>query len=200
MEFWFYAAPGYEARPAAEWEFIGYDPSMDQALEQARLRVFAGDRPFVFRTNDLNSQIAAAKAGVGIAALPCFVALADAGWRHCPSMAACCSRQCTQTGYSDPYAVLNVAELERSLASGDVSITSTSAGGIEATDIGIHAQMSWRAPTTLRLSAQHSVIVQRKVSVSGQGNVEVVFGSKKTDGRLASDRTVASASPSRPAS
>ena len=77
MEFWLYAAPGYDARPEAEWEFIAYDHSMDDAVEQAWLREFAGDRPIVFRANDLVSQIAAARAGVGIAALPCFVALAD---------------------------------------------------------------------------------------------------------------------------
>ena len=79
MEFWLYAAPGYDARPEAEWQFIAYDHSMDEAVEQAWLREFAGDRPIVFRANDLTSQIAAARAGVGIAALPCFVALPDAG-------------------------------------------------------------------------------------------------------------------------
>ena len=77
MEFWLYAAPGYDARPEAEWEFVAYDHSMDEAVEQAWLREFAGDRPIVFRANDLTSQIAAARAGVGIAALPCFVALSD---------------------------------------------------------------------------------------------------------------------------
>ena len=77
MEFWLYAAPGYDAKPEAEWEFIAYDHSMDDAVEQAWLREFAGDRPIVFRANDLVSQIAAARAGVGIAALPCFVALPD---------------------------------------------------------------------------------------------------------------------------
>ncbi len=79
MEFWLYAAPGYEDKPQAEWEFVAYDASMDQALEQAWLRDFAGDRPIVLRANDLVSQIAAARAGVGIAALPCFVASQDPG-------------------------------------------------------------------------------------------------------------------------
>ena len=77
MEFWLYAAPGYDAKPEVEWEFIAYDHSMDDAVEQAWLREFAGDRSIVFRANDLVSQIAAARAGVGIAALPCFVALSD---------------------------------------------------------------------------------------------------------------------------
>lgn len=79
MEFWFYAAPGYTERPEVEWEFIAYDVSLDHALEQEWLRGFAGDRPIVFRTNDLASQVAAARAGIGIAALPCFVAYRDPG-------------------------------------------------------------------------------------------------------------------------
>jgi DNA-binding transcriptional LysR family regulator len=77
MEFWLYAAPGYEDKPQTEWEFVAYDPSLDQALEQVWLHDFAGDRPIVFRANDLVSQIAAARAGIGIAALPCFVASRD---------------------------------------------------------------------------------------------------------------------------
>jgi DNA-binding transcriptional LysR family regulator len=79
MEFWLYAAPGYEDKPQAEWEFVAYDPSLDQALEQVWLRDFAGDRPIVFRANDLTSQIAAARAGIGIAALPCFAGSQDLG-------------------------------------------------------------------------------------------------------------------------
>lgn len=79
MEFWLYAAPGYTERPSAEWEFVAYDESLDDALEQAWLRAFAGDRPIVFRTNDLASQAAAARAGIGIAALPCFMAYRDPG-------------------------------------------------------------------------------------------------------------------------
>lgn len=79
MEFWLYAAPGYEDKPQAEWEFVAYDPSLDQALEQVWLRDFAGDRPIVFRANDLRSQIAAARAGIGIAALPCFAGSRDPG-------------------------------------------------------------------------------------------------------------------------
>lgn len=79
MEFWLYAAPGYEDKPQAEWEFVAYDPSLDQALEQVWLCDFAGDRPIVFRANDLTSQIAAARAGIGIAALPCFAGSQDAG-------------------------------------------------------------------------------------------------------------------------
>ena len=79
MEFALYAAPGYADRPAAEWQFIAYDTTLDHVLEQRWLMACAGNRPIVFRANDLACQAAAARAGVGIAALPCFLAYQDAG-------------------------------------------------------------------------------------------------------------------------
>ncbi|MGI4956600.1 MAG: LysR family transcriptional regulator, partial [Janthinobacterium lividum] len=77
MEFWLYAAPGYEDRPQSEWEFIAYGTALDHVPEQRWLQEYAGDRPIVFRANDLASQVAAARAGVGIAALPCFLSYGD---------------------------------------------------------------------------------------------------------------------------
>ena len=79
MEFWLYAAPGYDARPEAVWEFIAYDAKLDHVVEQQWLMEFVGDRPVVFRANDLGCQAAAARAGVGIAVLPCFLAYRDPG-------------------------------------------------------------------------------------------------------------------------
>ena len=79
VEFDLYAAPGYANRPADEWEFVAYDPTLDHVLEQKWLLAFAADRPIVFRANDLGCQAAAARAGVGIAALPCFLAETDPG-------------------------------------------------------------------------------------------------------------------------
>ena len=79
VEFDLYAAPGYADRPAAEWDFIAYDVSLDHVLEQQWLLAIAADRPVVFRANDLGCQAAAARAGVGIAALPCFLAVQDPG-------------------------------------------------------------------------------------------------------------------------
>ena len=77
MDFWLYAAPGYVERPQVEWQFIAYNASLDHVPEQQWLLAFAGERPLVFRTNDLASQVAAARAGVGIAVLPCFLAGQD---------------------------------------------------------------------------------------------------------------------------
>lgn len=79
MEFWLYAAPGYTERPPAEWAFIAYDAKLDHVVEQRWLMEFARERPVVFRTNDLACQAAAARAGVGIAMLPCFLAWQDPG-------------------------------------------------------------------------------------------------------------------------
>jgi len=79
VEFWLYAAPGYMERPPAEWEFVAYDRTLDHVLEQKWLIAFAADRPIVFRANDLGCQAAAVRAGVGIAALPRFLAYQDPG-------------------------------------------------------------------------------------------------------------------------
>ncbi|WP_267361568.1 MULTISPECIES: LysR family transcriptional regulator [unclassified Methylobacterium] len=79
MEFWLYAAPSYLEIPSAGWDFIAYDATLDHVVEQRWLLEFAGDRPVVFRANDLMCQAAAARAGVGIAVLPCFMARDDKG-------------------------------------------------------------------------------------------------------------------------
>jgi DNA-binding transcriptional LysR family regulator len=79
MEFWLYAAPRYAEKPPAAWEFVAYDPTLDHVAEQKWLMAFAAGRPVVFRSNDLACQAAAARAGVGIAALPCFLACEDPG-------------------------------------------------------------------------------------------------------------------------
>lgn len=79
MEFWLYAAPGYTDRPSAEWEFVAYDSTLDHVVEQQWLIAFAAGRPIVFRANDLACHVAAARAGVGIAMLPCFLGYRDPG-------------------------------------------------------------------------------------------------------------------------
>lgn len=75
----FYAAPGYVQIPPEQWEFIAYDGSLDHVPQQEWLRAFAGGRRVVFSSNDLTSQLAAARQGVGIAALPSFLVAPDAG-------------------------------------------------------------------------------------------------------------------------
>ncbi|MGI4881507.1 MAG: LysR family transcriptional regulator [Janthinobacterium lividum] len=79
MEYWLYGAPGYADRPPADWQFIAYGTQLDHIPEQRWLSDYAADRPIVFRTNDLASQVAAARVGIGVAVLPCFLAYRDAG-------------------------------------------------------------------------------------------------------------------------
>lgn len=74
MAYALYAAADYLAdRTAAEWEFVAYDDSLDHVPQQRWLRAVAGERPVVFRANDLASLFAAARAGMGVAVLPCFL-------------------------------------------------------------------------------------------------------------------------------
>ncbi|MGJ4973214.1 MULTISPECIES: LysR family transcriptional regulator [unclassified Bradyrhizobium] len=69
-----YGAPHYlKETPQHALGFIAYDASMDSAPQQQWLKAVAGQRPIVFRSSDLESQAAAARAGLGLAALPHFV-------------------------------------------------------------------------------------------------------------------------------
>jgi len=69
-----YASPDYLAsRREEDFEFIAFDESLDEAPHQVWLKSRAGNRPIVFRTNDMAIQSAAAAAQIGIAALPAFI-------------------------------------------------------------------------------------------------------------------------------
>jgi DNA-binding transcriptional LysR family regulator len=75
FEFALYGAKSYLAgrRPGA-LELIAFDEESDALPQQKWLIAHAANRPIVLRTNDLESQIAAVRAGVGVAALPNFLA------------------------------------------------------------------------------------------------------------------------------
>ncbi|MFM0334398.1 LysR family transcriptional regulator [Paraburkholderia strydomiana] len=72
-----YAGPSYVDRPPEEWRFIAYHTALDHVPEQIWLLGFANGRRIGFRSNDLVSQLAAVREGLGIAALPRFLAAAD---------------------------------------------------------------------------------------------------------------------------
>lgn len=78
MEYGLYATRDYVKRPPATWEFLGYDNSLEQAPQQQWLNKVAGERRFVLRSNDLWALLNAARAGLGIAILPHFLATNDA--------------------------------------------------------------------------------------------------------------------------
>lgn len=74
MGYGLYAATGYADRPSSDWAFLGYDESLGQVPQQRWLNQIAGERRFVFRSNDLAALLNAARAGLGAAALPGFLA------------------------------------------------------------------------------------------------------------------------------
>jgi DNA-binding transcriptional LysR family regulator len=83
FEFALYGSPEYlKATPPHAFVFIAYDGSMDEVPQQRWLRRFAGTREIVLRTNDLENQAAAARAGIGLAALPRFLGDADPRLKH----------------------------------------------------------------------------------------------------------------------
>jgi DNA-binding transcriptional LysR family regulator len=78
-----YGAASYlEKTPPHAFAFIGYDASMADSPQEAWLRTIIGQRKVVLRTNDLETQVAAARAGLGVAALPHYLGDGDSGLRR----------------------------------------------------------------------------------------------------------------------
>ena len=76
--FGLYAAPAYlKATPPHAFAYIAYDSTMDDVPQQIWLKAIAGDNVIVLRTNDLENQAAAARSGMGLAALPHFLGESD---------------------------------------------------------------------------------------------------------------------------
>lgn len=60
------------------WEFIGYDELLRETPQQQWLEQVAAGRPFSMRANDLGAMHQACRNGLGLAALPHFLARDDA--------------------------------------------------------------------------------------------------------------------------
>jgi len=75
MHYGLYATPDWLKRPESEWPFIGYDDSLSEVPQQRWLDQIANGRPFIFRSNDLAAILQATRAGLGLAALPRFLAI-----------------------------------------------------------------------------------------------------------------------------
>lgn len=77
-----YGSPAYlAAHRAPNYEFIAFDESLDDLPQQIWLkeqmaRDRNGEKPIALRSNDLGAQAEAAAAGIGLAALPHFIAKA----------------------------------------------------------------------------------------------------------------------------
>ncbi|GLK47678.1 transcriptional regulator [Brevundimonas intermedia] len=74
MRLGLYAAPAVARSPASGWRFILSDTDQADLPHQAWLAHYAGDRPVAIRSSDIHTQIAAARAGLGVAAIPHFMA------------------------------------------------------------------------------------------------------------------------------
>lgn len=72
-----YVASPMAALPFEDWTFIGYDAALSHVPHHHWFERYVGDRPVVFRTSDVNGQMAAVRSGLGVAMLPCFMADAD---------------------------------------------------------------------------------------------------------------------------
>jgi DNA-binding transcriptional LysR family regulator len=70
-----YGSRDYVARCGEDaQDFIGYDDSLDHLPQQRWLKMLAGDRRLALRSNDLVNLLTAARAGLGLAVLPCLMA------------------------------------------------------------------------------------------------------------------------------
>lgn len=85
MPFALYASPGYVAGlHTADWSFIAYDAQFADMPQQRWLLEIAGNRAVSVELSDISSHLAAARAGVGVAGLPCFLGDEDPGLIRLP--------------------------------------------------------------------------------------------------------------------
>ena len=80
MHFGLYASRDYvHLQRPAEWEFIAFDTQFDEMPQQQWLLELAEDRRVACRLSDISGHLAIARAGAGVAGLPCFLGDADPG-------------------------------------------------------------------------------------------------------------------------
>src|SRR5207247_8442819 len=70
-----YGSRDYLARRGANpHDYLGYDDSLDHLPQQRWLKMLTGDNGLALRSNDLANLLTAARAGLGLAVLPCIMA------------------------------------------------------------------------------------------------------------------------------
>ncbi|WP_037149238.1 LysR family transcriptional regulator [Rhizobium freirei] len=84
MRFGLYAIPAVAQMPEKDWAFIGYDIGLEYLTQQTWLRSLLEGRPIVFRATDVFGQLEAARAGLGVVALPAFLGDGEAGLVRLP--------------------------------------------------------------------------------------------------------------------
>src|SRR5262249_55742929 len=81
-----YGSREHVARRAKDaHDFLGYDESLDHPPQQRGLKKLAGDKGFALRSNDLTNLMTAARAGLGLAVLPCSMARSEPGLVRVPT-------------------------------------------------------------------------------------------------------------------
>lgn len=65
--------------PPHAFAFIGYDASSTESPQEVWLSTIVGNRDVVLRTNDLQTQLTAARAGLGLAVLPHYLGDSEPG-------------------------------------------------------------------------------------------------------------------------
>lgn len=73
MRFGLYASPFWQDIPEKEWVFIAYDSTLAHITQQQWLESLLNGRRVIFRASDLMAQQQAARKGLGIVSLPCFM-------------------------------------------------------------------------------------------------------------------------------
>jgi hypothetical protein len=68
-------------------------------------------------------------------------------------------------------AVLNVSDLKRMLKSGNVTVTTTGSGSVQANNIVVATALTWSSSNGLTLAANQSIAFDAPVSVTGKGGL-----------------------------
>jgi hypothetical protein len=116
--------------------------------------------------------------------VPASLALAAAAHADVVISAAATANMSCSGGVCAPTAknaVLNVGDLENLLSSGNVEVTTTGSG-IQAGDIQIDAPLTWSSTGALALDAYQSVLVERLLSVTGQGGLSITTNDGGSEG------------------
>src|ERR1700733_4857854 len=80
----------------------------------------------------------------------------------------CSGGVCSPTKIS---AVLNVSSLESMLASGNVTVTTTGSGNVQAKNIVVDDALTWSSSNALALTASQSIAFDAPISVTGKGGL-----------------------------
>lgn len=124
-----------------------------------------------------HGALAVLAAAVGSTPVHASVAISSAATENMN----CSGVVCAPTANS---AVLNVSDLENMLAAGNVEVTTTGSGNVQAKNIDINAAISWASSSVLGLDAFQSLKVNKPISVVGQAGLMLVTNDGGSGGDL----------------